>query len=223
MSRRTVAVGVLAVVAFTVLGAAVMLGWEPLARLDQAVVLSAHADVLARSWLLTTAVIVTDAGSPVAVDVVTVVGAVVLLLARRPRAAAFVVLARLLELGVETAVKDLVARPRPVLTDPVAHASGFSFPSGHAAGSAAVFGAVLVIVLGELPVTDRVLRTSIVGLVVLFVAAVGASRVLLGVHYPSDVTAGVLLGVAALVAARPVLPRSGPQATTRAGSPPPSV
>jgi undecaprenyl-diphosphatase len=222
MSRRSVAVGAIAVVAFVMLGAAVVVGWEPLARLDGVAVLDAHADVLAHSWLLTVAVIVTDAGSPVAVDVVTAVAAVVLLLARRWRAAAFVVVARLLELGVETVVKDLVARPRPVLIDPVSHASGFSFPSGHAAGSAAVFGAVLVVVLGELSAARRALRTSVVGLVVVFVAGVAASRVMLGVHYPSDVTGGVLLGIASLVAARCVLPRVDPEVTTRAGSRPPS-
>ncbi|OJY38461.1 phosphatase PAP2 family protein [Pseudonocardia sp. 73-21] len=222
MSRRSVAVGAIAVVAFVMLGAAVVVGWEPLARLDGVAVLDAHADVLAHSWLLTVAVIVTDAGSPVAVDVVTAVAAVVLLLARRWRAAAFVVVARLLELGVETVVKDLVARPRPVLIDPVSHASSFSFPSGHAAGSAAVFGAVLVVVLGELSAARRALRTSVVGLVVVFVAGVAASRVMLGVHYPSDVTGGVLLGIASLVAARCVLPRVDPEVTTRAGSRPPS-
>lgn len=223
MSRRSVAVGVLAVVALVVLGAAVVLGWGPLARLDGAAVLAAHADVLARPWLLTDAMIVTDAGSPVAVDVVTVVAAVALLVSRRSRAAAFVVVARLLELGVETAVKNLVGRPRPALIDPVAGASGFSFPSGHAAGSAAVFGAVVVIVMGELSTAQRALRTSIVGLAVVFVVGVAVSRVLLGVHYPSDVTAGVLLGVASLVAARPILPRNASGITTRAGAPPPSA
>ncbi|MFC4942045.1 phosphatase PAP2 family protein [Pseudonocardia sp. GCM10023141] len=86
-----------------------------------------------------------------------------------------------------------------------------------------MFGAVVVIVLAGLSTAQRALRTSIVGLVVLFVAGVAASRVLLGVHYPSDVTGGVLLGVASLVAARPVLPRNASGITTRAGAPPPSA
>ena len=59
-----------------------------------------------------------------------------------------------------------------------------------------------------LTATQRPARPAVPGvlgvLVPVLVAAVAASRVLLGVHYSSDVTAGVLLGVACLLAARPL-------------------
>jgi membrane-associated phospholipid phosphatase len=81
-----------------------------------------------------------------------------------------------------------VGRHRPVLPHPVAHASGFSFPSGHATGSAALWGSVAVAVW----VVAR--RLVVVALAVIVPAAVAATRVLLGVHFVTDVVAGLLVG-----------------------------
>ena len=99
--------------------------------------------------------------------------------------------------------KNGLARPRPTFPDPVSHASSYSFPSGHAAGSAAVFGALFVIALTW---TWAGRWTAAIGGIaaVTVVAAVSSSRVLLGVHYPSDVVAGALLGVGCVLAARPI-------------------
>jgi len=98
-------------------------------------------------------------------------------------------------------VKLAVDRARPLLPDPVAHASGFSFPSGHAQ-SAVV--AVSVLLLVFLPLLRGGWRTVAVVLAVLFVIAIGFARVTLGVHFLSDVLAGYVLGaawVAAMIAA----------------------
>jgi membrane-associated phospholipid phosphatase len=136
--------------------------------------------VLTQPWLLVAARTATAIGSPVVVDVVTVVVGLALLVTGFWRAAMLVVVARVGELACESVVKVLLARPRPALLDPVAHAFGYSFPSGHAGGSAAVYGAL----------------------------------VLLGLHYPSDVAAGVALGLAwvggaALLVTLPHSTRSG--------------
>lgn len=90
------------------------------------------------------------------------------------------------------ASKLLVQRARPVVTDPVSHASGYSFPSGHAL-NVAVFATVMVFLLW--PLMSQTVRKVAVAGAVLLVALVGADRMFLGAHFPSDVLAGVLLGL----------------------------
>jgi undecaprenyl-diphosphatase len=174
-------------VVFVVLGLLVAGRWGPLVDLDIRLDAAVHGTVLANGWLRTLALVVTDLGSPVAVDVVAVGAAVALLVARRVPDAVAVVVARFVELGIETAVKALVDRGRPVFSHPVATAGGGSFPSGHTAGSAALYG-ILVLLL--------VRRMLVIVAAIVFVLAVGASRVVLGVHYLSDVVGGLALGVA---------------------------
>ncbi len=93
--------------------------------------------------------------------------------------------------------KLVVQRSRPVVEDPVSEAPGFSFPSGHALNAAAWATLVVILVWPLLrPGLGRVLVT----LAGLFVLATALDRVFLGVHFPSDVTVGVLTGVGLAVA-----------------------
>lgn len=84
-------------------------------------------------------------------------------------------------------------RPLPVHSD-VLHPVSASFPSGHAMGAMVVYGALLVWVWPRLaPGWPRALALALaVGLI----GGLGVSRVLLGVHWPSDVLAGWALGAA---------------------------
>lgn len=99
---------------------------------------------------------------------------------------------------MSTLVKVLVDRPRPEVDHPIATAFGKSFPSGHALSSTVVFGALL---LTFLPVLSRRWRHVAVAFTVVLVLAIGASRLLLGVHFVSDVVGGYVLGIAWLLTA----------------------
>ena len=86
------------------------------------------------------------------------------------------------------AAKHGFARPRPALVEHLVQVSNPSFPSGHAANSAMIY-LTLALLLTRV-VRARGLREVLVGGAVLLVLAIGASRVFLGVHWPSDVVAG---------------------------------
>ena len=94
--------------------------------------------------------------------------------------------------------KYVFQRARPIVEDPVSEAPGYSFPSGHALNSAAWATIVVILVWPLLkPLWARVTAVVLAVLVVLMTAL---DRVLLGVHYPSDVTVGVLTGVGLVLA-----------------------
>lgn len=91
---------------------------------------------------------------------------------------------------VTHAVKALADRARPTL-NPIAETLGPSFPSGHSSTAAAFFaGAALVLGRGR---SSRV-RTVLAGIAVGIAVAVACSRVLLDVHWLTDVVAGLALG-----------------------------
>lgn len=97
---------------------------------------------------------------------------------------------------VDSAVKVLVDRPRPAVDHPVATALGKSFPSGHAMSSVITYGAILLVFL---PLVPRAWRHLVVGVTAVLVLAIGVSRLLLGVHFVSDVVGGWILGAAWLM------------------------
>ncbi len=122
------------------------------------------------------------------------VGLAVILLAIRQRwkAALYLMTAGAGALVLNPVLKSLVGRLRPVLAHPIAHGIGSSFPSGHALGSMVCYGAILLVFL---PATRGRWRTVLKLAVAAIIAIVGISRILLGVHYVSDVIGGWAIGV----------------------------
>jgi membrane-associated phospholipid phosphatase len=91
---------------------------------------------------------------------------------------------------VTNLVKELVDRARPTI-DPAAAALGPSFPSGHSSTAAATFAALALLAGRRRPHAHKAL---LAGLAAGLAVAVAASRVLLDVHWLSDVVAGLALG-----------------------------
>ena len=113
-------------------------------------------------------------------------------------------------------IKAVVARPRPALFTPLVIASGYSFPSAHATVAASLFPLLARVVAGSRP--RRAGRTIAWCVFLALGAFVSAGRVYLGVHWPTDVVAGWLLGaVLYAVTARWLGPTGA-----RRGRPPPA-
>jgi undecaprenyl-diphosphatase len=93
---------------------------------------------------------------------------------------------------LQQALKALVGRARPVWPDPVDSAHYAAFPSGHAMTATVVCG-LLLWLLHHYGAGRAVWRTAM-ALAVISVAGVGLTRVWLGVHWPSDVVGGWVLG-----------------------------
>ncbi|HEV2721298.1 MAG TPA: phosphatase PAP2 family protein [Thermoanaerobaculia bacterium] len=90
------------------------------------------------------------------------------------------------------ALKHHFARTRPDVAEMLRRASGFSFPSGHAMGSTVACGALAYLAVRAL--TSWKWKSAALAFAITFVAAVAASRVYLGVHWISDVGAGITAG-----------------------------
>jgi membrane-associated phospholipid phosphatase len=189
----------LAAVPFTLLALLVESSWGPLRRVDQDVADSLHRQALDRPGWLRAVGVWSDvfAPTPLRVVVLLVVGWLWLRKSRRLAAWAFTTM---LTGGILGALlKLLVGRHRPDLLDPVARASGFSFPSGHALNATLAAGVLLLVFL---PYAQgrRALRWGMWLGALLLALGTGATRVFLGVHWTSDVVAGWMLGVAVVAA-----------------------
>ena len=129
---------------------------------------------------------------------------------RRFRLAAFVAVPALVISPLTRLLKDISDRPRPSYAGTTVHAGDWSFPSGHSSGAAVLAGVLLVLLLARTPASWRGVITAAA---VLGAVVVGWTRLALGVHYLSDVVAGLALGTAVvLLAAAAFL---GPRATDR--------
>jgi undecaprenyl-diphosphatase len=110
------------------------------------------------------------------------------------RTAIFVVLASASGWGLNTVMKLFFERPRPEVVPHLSEVMSLSFPSGHAMQSAVIYltlGALLMRIADR-----RATKVFCMVFAMLIVALVGMSRVYLGVHYPTDVLAGWLMGFA---------------------------
>lgn len=149
------------------------------------------ADPIGPAWLEEAARDVTALGSFSVLTILVLVVVIHLFLIGRQRTGWFVALSVIGGTIMSTTLKSFYDRPRPDLTG-VARVFTASFPSGHATISAVVY-----LTLGAL-LAEMAERTSqkvlYLGAAIFLTVIIGASRVYLGVHYPTDVLAGWSIG-----------------------------
>lgn len=165
-----------------------------------------HTFALTHSAVVAVTKVVTLLGEPPVGLGGGLVLAVIFYLKRRQQAAYFFAAASIGGYAIAYLFKLLIDRQRPVWPVPVVPDTGPSYPSGHATGSAAL---ATMIIVGVVPLmAAAVWRRVVVGLLLLYATLMPVSRLVLGVHLPTDVVAGMLLGTGwtLLVAAFLLLP-----------------
>ena len=189
-----VGAGVVAFAVALVLGVGAAIGRWPVS-FDRSIMLGVRGWAVsgdAPSWLRKVAIDVTTLGSGVVLTLVVLAAAGLLIAQRHFLTALTTVLAALTGGWAVSLIKHTVARPRPTLVEHWATVHDLSFPSGHSASSAIVY--LTLAALATQVMRGRTARRYVLCVAILLVGAIGASRVILGVHWPSDVAAGWSLG-----------------------------
>ena len=145
-------------------------------------------------WITKGMVELTMLGTGIVVAMIVVVSALFLWLYDYKNSATLLLVTTLGGLLLNNVLKLGFDRPRPQFFDWGTHVSSSSFPSGHAMSAAIVYPTVAYL-------AARLQKSGLARAITLLIAAllvvlIGVSRVYLGVHYPSDVVAGVVVGLA---------------------------
>jgi len=178
---------------FAVLLVLVRLQWAPLEAADHDAATGINGLIAGNAALVAVVKAVTWLGSSGVLWIVVGAAAVVLAIRRQWRLAVYLLVTGAGALVLDPVLKSLVGRLRPVVAHPIAHGLGNSFPSGHSLGSIVCYGAVLLVFL---PAARGRWRTAFIAVTATLVALIGISRILLGVHYLSDVVGGWAVGIA---------------------------
>jgi membrane-associated phospholipid phosphatase len=131
-------------------------------------------------------------GTPVGLGILVGLACIPLVARGRWRWAAYLVLTSGVGGVLNLQLKAFFARARPELAEALRHASGYSFPSGHAMGSTFTFLAFAY--LGFRIFKTWRLRAAAIAFAIVMIVAIAASRIYLGVHWISDIGAGIAAG-----------------------------
>jgi membrane-associated phospholipid phosphatase len=138
-------------------------------------------------------------GTPVGLGVIVLLVCIPLAIKERWRWAAYLIVTTILGGLLNLQLKSYFARARPELAEALRDAHGYSFPSGHAMGSAVTFGALAYLALRVIPRWRY--RAAVIAFAFTMILAISASRIYLGVHWISDVGAGIAAGLIWVIAA----------------------
>jgi len=200
--RRAVILGTLAAVAIVIF---IRIAHEMIEGdmdgIDRTIALAIHR--LDTVWLVSVMVVITNLGSGLVLTIVSALVAGVCMWRHERRLALILAANGVLILALELILKHVFGRARPTLFPEISLPADSSFPSGHSMGSMAIYGTVGRALIALYPEHRRLALVA----TPLLIAAIGFSRILLGVHWPSDVAAGFAAGVPFVLVARYLSPQ----------------
>lgn len=166
---------------------------------DQSIILAFRepgnpSALIGSAWVQEAARDLTSLGSIIVLVIITLAVTGYLFLARKYAAAWLMLMAVFGGVALSDLLKFALARPRPDLVSPAARVFTTSFPSGHATLSAITYLTIAAL-LAQSQSSARIGRYFVV-LAALLTILIGASRIYLGVHYPTDVLGGWCIGAA---------------------------
>lgn len=208
LSRNGSKWGFLALVAlFGIITVAAAAAWPALTHLDQRVAQWGYDQTYGHSRRTAFWEAASHYGQPFIFRIGLGVLALVQIRSRRWALAAFLVGVAVAENVIAPLAKYVLDRPRPQWSAPITVDHGFGYPSGHSAGAAMFVVAVTLLLMVE--GTKSLLRSVLIVAVVLLGLVVALSRIMLGLHFFSDVVAGAALGGAVALAGWWLLLRFG--------------
>lgn len=191
---RTIGITVAGIVLFTVLAVLAESRWRPLEHLDADVARTCHAWVSENGARKRTILILSNwLWDPFAFRGAVLILCVWLWRRSERRRITWAVVAMILAVGFSALAKLVFDRPRP--EGMTVTAPGGSFPSGHVMTGLVGTGVLLLALLPHLSRAGKAVARALAAATVL---GVGATRVVLGAHYLSDVVAGLILGTVIL-------------------------
>ena len=149
---------------------------------------AAHTDGSTRFFTLLTII-----GTPVGLGLIVLIFVVFLAMERRWRWIGYLLFTVGVGGLVNLQLKAYFARARPDLAEALRHASGYSFPSGHAMGATVTFAALSYLAFRA--ISRWRWRAAAVAFAVSMIVAIASSRIYLGVHWISDIGAGIAAGL----------------------------
>lgn len=144
-------------------------------------------------WLQSALVNLSALGSVAVTTLIVVLSSAFLILTRRVRYAALLIACGIGAAFVIVMLKDYVGRERPTLVVALDTVRGLSFPSGHSLIASAIYPMLGILLAANLE--ERRLKIFVFATAAVLALLIGFTRVYLGVHYPSDVLGGWMLGL----------------------------
>ena len=161
--------------------------------------------IYASESFITTALMLglTQLGEVLSMIVMSLIVISILMLYKLKVHALFMILSMLTSTILIPVLKHSFDRERPSFLRLI-EISGFSFPSGHAVGSSIFFGS-LATVINHTNLNNKAILLTVCAS---FILLISSSRVYLGVHYPTDVIAGAVIGLAVVFGTSAILHKS---------------